>query len=86
MLCWRTLFTGTYTETGYHGPFERLIKVVGHPARSAARLRVEIELEICHLTIKIYGRNCASNLSRERDCPYTASSQCAICGDVCMDI
>ena len=38
--------------------------VAGHPACSAARLRIEIEWEICHVdTIKI---NCIPNLSRQR--------------------
>ena len=42
--------------------------VADHPARSAARLCVEFGDLPCGfvLTVKIYGRNCAPNLSRQR--------------------
>ena len=30
------------------------LKVAGHPARSAARLRVEIEWEICHVGLSYH--------------------------------
>ena len=47
-----------------------MFKVAGHPARSAARLRIEIEFGDLPLgfvlTIKICGRNCVPNLSRQR--------------------
>ena len=45
----------------------KLFKVAGHPVRSAARLCIIGDLSRgLVLTIKIYGRNCAPYLSRQR--------------------
>ena len=37
----------------------RAIKVVGHPARSAASLRIEIEWEICHVDLSLPSKSMA---------------------------
>ena len=40
------------------------IKVAGHPAHSAARLRVEIEREMCHMDLSLPSKSMAEIASQ----------------------
>ena len=43
----------TYLQTLIRTQFLPVLEVVGHPVRSAARLRIEIEWEICHVDLSL---------------------------------